>query len=107
MTRRTKVLTGTAVVLLVLGGAVRIVPQLLWGDGKDWSRVHSIREDRVFQDAANDLVVPTLGVFEQNGSAYFPIASQGLLQFGKAKNVTHTTFFSDPDAQRAILQWLI
>src|SRR4029453_15067995 len=52
MTRRTKVLTGTAVVLLVLGGAVRIVPQLLWGDGKDWSRVHSIREARVFQDAA-------------------------------------------------------
>ncbi len=60
--------------------------------------------DRVFQNAGNDLVVPTLGVYDANGSGYFPIANP--VVFGPARGVWHGGFFSEPDTQQAILKWL-
>jgi len=62
--------------------------------------------DRVFDGAANDLVVPTLGVFDNNGSAYFPIGASTVMQFSKTQNIIHTTFFGDRVTQTAILNWL-
>ena len=60
--------------------------------------------DRVFDDAANDLVVPTVGVYEGSGDPAFPIPEERRLLF--AKDVFHGTFFSQPDTSRVLLEWL-
>ena len=60
--------------------------------------------DRIFQNAGNDLVVPTLGVYDQNGGGYFPIDDR--LVFGPERGIWHGGFFSEPDAQQSILRWL-
>jgi|HubBroStandDraft_3_1064219.scaffolds.fasta_scaffold22654_2 hypothetical protein len=60
--------------------------------------------DRIFQHAGNDLVVPTAGVYDRNGSDYFPIADR--LVFTPDRGIWHGGFFSEPDAQRSILHWL-
>ncbi|MEO8480017.1 MAG: caspase family protein [Gemmatimonadota bacterium] len=52
----------------------------------------------------NDFVVPTAGVWSENGSGYFPIADKLILEGDEA--VSHTKFFSDPTAQKQILEWL-
>lgn len=53
--------------------------------------------DRVFtldgKEVANDLVVPTDGVFAANGHPSFPIADQ--LRFDAADGVWHTAFFAE------------
>jgi hypothetical protein len=54
--------------------------------------------------AANDLVVPTGGVYEQNGSNRFPIADRYV--FTRADGVHHGNFFSQRVTQQKILQWL-
>ena len=60
--------------------------------------------DRIFQNengaVANDLVVPTAGVFGANGHPSFPITETTL--FGKSDHVWHTGFFSQPRAWAAI-----
>jgi hypothetical protein len=60
--------------------------------------------DRIFQNAANDLVVPTLGVYDKNGCGYFPISEK--LLYGQADGISHTTYFGEPRTQERILQWL-
>jgi hypothetical protein len=60
--------------------------------------------DRVFKNAANDLVVPMLGVYDKNGSGYFPIAEK--LVYGQADGISHTTYFGAPRTQERILAWL-
>jgi hypothetical protein len=60
--------------------------------------------DRVFQKAGNDLVVPTLGVYDKNGCGYFPIAEK--LVFGQGDGISHTTYFGEPRTQERILEWL-
>lgn len=62
--------------------------------------------DRVFEDAANDLVVPTLGVFEGSRDPAFPIPEVRLLQFAPAQGVDHSGFFSQPAFGTALLGWL-
>jgi hypothetical protein len=62
--------------------------------------------DRIFQNAGNDLVVPTLGVYAANGSGYFPIAAADTRVFGPERGIWHGGFFSEPDAYDRILQWL-
>lgn len=62
--------------------------------------------DRVFQNAANDLVVPTLGVFEGGNDPAFPIPEDRVLQFGRNKGVSHNAFFSQPDFNTTLLEWL-
>ncbi len=61
---------------------------------------------KIFQKAQNDLVVPTLGVYDQNGCGYFPIADTERHVFGPADNITHGDYFGNPQAQQLILQWL-
>lgn len=54
--------------------------------------------DRIFQNengpVANDLVVPTEGVYAANGHPSFPITETVL--FGKGDHVWHTGFFAQP-----------
>lgn len=52
MSRTRKILVSIAVVLAVAGGALAVVPRLLWSDPADYSRVTSIKESREYQDAA-------------------------------------------------------
>lgn len=62
--------------------------------------------DRVFEKAANDLVVPQLGVFEKNGGSAFPIPQAQVMKIDKDKGVMHTTIFNYEPAQKQLLQWL-
>jgi len=62
--------------------------------------------DKIFEEAANDLVVPTDGVFAPNGSLSFPIAAVSRLEIPKAAGVVHTTYFLSPDARKKMKEWL-
>ena len=59
--------------------------------------------DKIFK-AQNDLVVPTAGVYDINGSDNFPIVDRRT--FGVADGIAHTRFFGHPAAQQQIMQWL-
>jgi len=60
--------------------------------------------DRVFRDVPNDLVVPTGGVWETNGSGCFPIDDRH--EFATADAVHHSGFFAHRQARERILGWL-
>lgn len=62
--------------------------------------------DRVFQNAANDLVVPLEGAFGANGCGAFPIPDDHVLQLPASAGVTHTQLFGHTDAGRKLLEWL-
>jgi hypothetical protein len=70
---------------------------------KAWSVNHLL--DKVFK-AENDLVVPTLGVYDRNGSAFFPVEMEDRRLFDKSDGIAHTRFFSEPRVQEQILAWL-
>ncbi|MEW5916909.1 MAG: alpha/beta hydrolase, partial [Gemmatimonadota bacterium] len=53
---------------------------------------------------ANDLVVPTEGVFKENGSGYFPIEDKLVLE--GSDGVSHTHYFASDSARRRMLEWL-
>lgn len=59
--------------------------------------------DRVFK-GPNDLVVPTNGVFEENGSGFFPIEDK--VVFSGEDGVAHTGFFGNRAARARIMEWL-
>jgi pimeloyl-ACP methyl ester carboxylesterase len=59
--------------------------------------------DKVFT-AANDLVVPTEGVFAENGSGFFPIEEKFV--FKGSDGVAHTGFFGHRGAREKIMEWL-
>jgi hypothetical protein len=59
--------------------------------------------DRVFK-TGNDLVVPTEGVFADNGSKYFPIEQRFVFQ--GSDGVAHTGFFAHRGARDKIMEWL-
>jgi hypothetical protein len=50
MTRVRKVFLSLGLVALLIGGAVTLVPPLLWGDLVDYSHVASIKDAREYQD---------------------------------------------------------
>lgn len=62
--------------------------------------------DLVFEDAANDLVVPEAGVWSANGHAAFPIDAARLLRVPADAGVIHTTVFGHPPVGEALLRWL-
>ena len=62
--------------------------------------------DRVFDRAANDLVVPTGGVYEANGQARFPLAAERVLTIAPGAGVIHTHYFSHPATAAALRAWL-
>ena len=59
---------------------------------------------RVFKGARNDLVVPTDGVYAENGSRFFPI--EGQVVFSDEDGVPHTGFFQFPRTTTHITAWL-
>lgn len=61
--------------------------------------------DRIFEGAANDLVVPTDGVGIAAGPC-FPIAGADLLSLDAAAGVTHTTYFGSKTVQQQLRTWL-
>jgi hypothetical protein len=60
--------------------------------------------DKVFQKKANDLVVPTSGVFSANGSGFFPIEQN--VVFEGAQSVAHTAYFGSRGVREKITEWL-
>ena len=70
------------------------------------ARVEDSTLDRVFENAANDLVVPREGVFAKNGAPGFPIANARCLLFGPSDGVIHTEFFSEARTGAQLLEWL-
>jgi hypothetical protein len=70
------------------------------------TRAEDFAIDRVFEKAANDLVVPRDGVFAKNGAMGFPIGDARCLLFGPADGVIHTEFFSEPRTAAKLLEWL-
>ncbi|MHB1224559.1 MAG: esterase/lipase family protein [Gemmatimonadaceae bacterium] len=70
------------------------------------SRAKDVVVDRIFEGAANDLVVPELGVYESNGGGGFPIAADHCLQLPDSAGVMHTGMFGHPEVARRLDQWL-
>lgn len=62
--------------------------------------------DLVFGDAANDLVVPTEGVYGANGSAGFPIPRDRVLLLEPPSTAMHTSMFGEPAVGQRLLEWL-
>lgn len=62
--------------------------------------------DRVFDSAANDLVVPTIGVHSGSDDPAFPISSDRVLQFEPSRGIGHSDYFSKPETSAALLSWL-
>ena len=62
--------------------------------------------DRVFQQVANDLVVPEPGVYSRNGSGAFPIPRDRLLRLPAAEGVMHTAMFGHPQTGVRLAEWL-
>jgi pimeloyl-ACP methyl ester carboxylesterase len=62
--------------------------------------------DRVFDDAANDLVVPTIGVHTGSSDPAFPIPSDRVLEFDSSRAIGHSDYFSKPETSAALLSWL-
>ncbi len=60
--------------------------------------------DYVFGQVENDLIVPTAGVYDRNGSERFPIKERHV--FTGADGVAHTRFFANEVARKKILGWL-
>jgi hypothetical protein len=59
--------------------------------------------DLVFK-GPNDLVVPTDGVFAENGSGFFPIEDR--LVFTGSDSVAHTAFFTKRAVREKIMEWI-
>jgi pimeloyl-ACP methyl ester carboxylesterase len=59
--------------------------------------------DAIFK-SENDLVVPTAGVYEKNGSDFFPITEKQV--FSADAGIPHTGFFANEPAREKILGWL-
>lgn len=70
------------------------------------SRARDVVMDRIFEGAANDLVVPELGVYDRNGGDGFPIADDRCLRLPDSAGVMHTGLFGHPDVARQLGQWL-
>ena len=60
--------------------------------------------DLVFGGTENDLVVPTDGVFAENGASPFPISDP--LRFDAAAMVDHSGFWTRPAVLEALGRWL-
>ena len=60
--------------------------------------------DLVFKAVDNDLVVPTLGCWDVDGAAGFPIDERLVLD--ASKSVDHNSFFRQPEVSAKLLSWL-
>lgn len=62
--------------------------------------------DQVFENAQNDLVVPTDGVWDSNGATGFPLQTAHLLVLKPADGVMHTSYFPHQAVSQRLLQWM-
>ena len=62
--------------------------------------------DRVFADSANDLVVPTAGVYEGSADPAFPIPEDRRLVFAKGDGIDHGGYFARPEFAERLSEWL-
>jgi hypothetical protein len=69
-------------------------------------RAGNILVDRIFENAQNDLVVPTDGVAHGSGTR-FPIDNAEMLLIDGSAGVTHTTYFRNQSARDKLKQWLV
>lgn len=69
-------------------------------------RLRDLVTDRVFEDVANDLVVPTDGVVAANGSSLFPIDRHLRIDPTDEVAIDHSGFFDHPVAATRLLSWL-
>lgn len=60
--------------------------------------------DLIFQNEGNDLIVPTAGVYADNGSGLFPIGERH--EFSSDAGIAHTSFFSQPAVRDKLREWL-
>jgi pimeloyl-ACP methyl ester carboxylesterase len=60
--------------------------------------------DLIFKAAENDLVVPTLGCWDVDGAAGFPIDEHLVLD--ASTSVDHNSFFRQPEVSAKLLDWL-
>lgn len=60
--------------------------------------------DQIFKQD-NDLVVPTDGVWQENGAAGFPIAEREILP--ETAGVSHSAFFANEQARERMVGWLL
>ncbi|WP_436491856.1 esterase/lipase family protein [Actinokineospora sp. HUAS TT18] len=65
----------------------------------------NVATDAVFGAAHNDLVVPTDGVFTENGAGGFPIADPVL--FDATHGVDHSGYWTRPEFAAAVDRWLV
>jgi hypothetical protein len=61
---------------------------------------------RIFRGEASDLVVPTSGVYQQNGCDAFPIPEARRMIFNPEDGVSHFGYFAEKRARDSILHWL-
>ena len=66
--------------------------------------VQNVVVDRVFGTAANDLVVPTEGVYEGEDAMVIP--ENRRLVLPRERGVYHASFFGQPDVAKQIAGWL-
>lgn len=59
--------------------------------------------DKIFREQ-NDIVVPTEGVYRENGCGWFPV--QEKFVFDPAAGVGHTNFFAQKQVHEKMLSWL-
>lgn len=64
-----------------------------------WDLVHNAGIDLIFGEEANDLVVPTMGVYEG-----FQLADK--LEFAPGDGVDHNMVYANPVSFQKLLQWL-
>jgi hypothetical protein len=62
--------------------------------------------DAVFGEAGNDLVVPTDGVFQTNGSSRFPVDAGRILLLEPREGASHTMLFQNARVSERLLEWL-
>lgn len=62
--------------------------------------------DLVFQRAANDMVVPTGGVYDAGAAVGFPIPPERRLGFDNTRGVWHCSYFGQRQTTDALLGWL-
>jgi pimeloyl-ACP methyl ester carboxylesterase len=69
---------------------------------REWAR--NRLTDSLFAHAANDLVVPTDGVYSANRAAGFPIADRHV--FGPTDGIAHSGYFTSAIGAGKLLEWL-
>ena len=63
--------------------------------------------DRVFKNEANDLLVPTVGVYKGSQAPSFPIPDAQILQYVPERGVGHSDYFTKRETSDKLKEWLL